>query len=186
VVGTPEVIDRLRAVLGDDTFAVRFEVEREVGRGGMGSVHRAIDRGTRQPVAIKLVHAASLQARFTLEAETLERLAHPAIVSYVGHGVMRDGGAYLAMTWLDGENLADRLARGALSIADTLAAGIRVAGALAHAHAEGIVHRDIKPSNVMLVDKDPRKAMLIDFGIAKDTAVAHGLTETGQLVGTPG
>ena len=179
-------IQRLRAVLGDDTFALRFTVEGEVGRGGMGSVHRAFERESKLPVAIKVLHATAHQARFALEAETLERLSHPAIVAYVGHGVTRDGDAYLAMAWIDGESLAERLARGPLSIADTLAAGIRIAGALAHAHAEGIVHRDIKPSNVMLVDKDPRRATLIDFGIAKDTASTQGLTETGQLVGTPG
>src|SRR5262249_12326374 len=98
----------------------------------------------------------------------------------------RSGEAYLAMAWLDGESLATRLLRGALSIEDTLAIGIRVAGALAHAHAHAIVHRDVKPSNVMLVDADAARATLIDFGIAKDTAVTHGLTETGQLIGTPG
>ena len=173
-------------MLGDDTFAIRFAIEDEVGRGGMGSVHRAIERESKQPVAIKILHATAHQARFVLEAETLERLAHPAIVAYVGHGVTRDGDAYLAMAWIDGESLAQRLDRGPLSIADTLAAGIRIAGALAHAHAAGIVHRDIKPSNVMLVDQDPRRATLIDFGIAKDTASTQNLTETGQLVGTPG
>ncbi len=179
-------IERLRAVLGDDTFAQRFAVEGEVGRGGMGSVHRAIDRDTQQPVAIKVLHASAQQARFVLEAETLERLSHPAIVAYVGHGVTREGDAYLAMAWLDGESLAERLERGPLSVNEAITMGARIASALSHAHAHGIVHRDIKPSNVMLVDKDPRRTTLIDFGIAKDTIVTHGLTETGQLVGTPG
>ena len=183
--GSP-TIERLRAVMGDDTFSIRFTVEGEIGRGGMGSVHRAVDRASQQPVAIKLLHASAQHARFVLEAETLERLSHPAIVPYIGHGVTRDGDAYLAMGWLEGESLAERLERGPLSIPDALAAGIRIASALAHAHAHGIVHRDIKPSNVMLVDKDPKQATLIDFGIAKDTQVTHGLTDTGQLVGTPG
>lgn len=184
--GSEATIERLRAVMGDDTFSIRFTVEGEIGRGGMGSVHRAIDRASQQPVAIKLLHASAQHARFVLEAETLERLSHPAIVPYIGHGVTRDGDAYLAMGWLEGESLAERLERGPLSLADALAAGIRIASALAHAHAAGIVHRDIKPSNVMLVDKDPKQATLIDFGIAKDTQVTHGLTDTGQLVGTPG
>jgi hypothetical protein len=183
---TDAVADGLRAVLADDTFARRFDVGDQVGEGGMGRVHRAIDRDSGAAVALKVLRDPGVEARFTLEAETLERMDHPAIVAYVGHGVTRSGEAYLAMAWLDGESLATRLSRGPLSIAETLAIGIRVAGALAHAHAHAIVHRDVKPSNVMLVDKDPARATLIDFGIAKDTAVTHGLTETGQLIGTPG
>ncbi|MGE0399817.1 MAG: protein kinase [Kofleriaceae bacterium] len=183
---TDAVADGLRAVLADDTFARRFDVGDKVGEGGMGRVHRAIDRESGAHVALKVLRDPGVEARFTLEAETLERMDHPAIVAYVGHGVTRSGEAYLAMAWLDGESLATRLVRGPLSIADTLAIGIRIAGALAHAHAHSIVHRDVKPSNVMLVDSQPARATLIDFGIAKDTAVTHGLTETGQLIGTPG
>ena len=183
---TDAVAEGLRAVLADDTFARRFDVGDLVGEGGMGRVHRATDRDSGGAVALKVLRDPGVEARFTLEAETLERMDHPAIVSYVGHGVTRSGEAYLAMAWLDGESLAARLARGPLSIEDTIAVGIRVAGALAHAHAHAIVHRDVKPSNVMLVDAQPARATLIDFGIAKDTAVTHGLTETGQLIGTPG
>ncbi len=178
--------DGLRAVLADDTFAKRFDVGDEIGQGGMGRVHRATDRESGNAIALKVLRDPGVEARFTLEAETLERMDHPAIVAYVGHGVTRSGEAYLAMAWLDGESLATRLLRGPLSIADTLAIGIRIAGALAHAHAHSIVHRDLKPSNVMLVGGEPARATLIDFGIAKDTAVTHGLTETGQLIGTPG
>ncbi|GEM_PF-3010916 len=178
--------DGLRAVLADDTFAKRFDVGDEIGQGGMGRVHRATDRESGTAIALKVLRDPGVEARFTLEAETLERMDHPAIVAYVGHGVTRSGEAYLAMAWLDGESLATRLLRGPLSIADTLAIGIRIAGALAHAHAHSIVHRDVKPSNVMLVGGETARATLIDFGIAKDTAVTHGLTETGQLIGTPG
>jgi predicted Ser/Thr protein kinase len=179
-------LERLRVVMSDDTFARRFDLQGEVGRGGMGSVHRAVDRSSGRPVAIKVLHTPGVESRFTLEAEMLERLDHSAIVSYMGHGVTGSGEAYLAMAWIEGESLAERLDRGALSIEDTLEIGSRVAGALAHAHGHDIVHRDVKPSNVMLVDGDPRKATLIDFGVAKDTATTHGLTETGQLIGTPG
>jgi len=181
-----DVPDSLRTVLADDTFAKRFDVREEVGRGGMGRVHRGIDRDSGRPVALKVLRDADVEARFTLEAEMLERMDHPAIVAYVGHGVTTTGDAYLAMAWLDGESLARRLDGGPLSIADTLAIGIRIASALAHAHDHAIVHRDLKPGNVMLVGGDTRRATLIDFGIAKDTAVSHGLTETGQLIGTPG
>lgn len=179
-------IARLREVLADDTFAARYEVLGEAGRGGMGTLHRANERGSARPVAIKVLHEPAHAERFTREAELLERLSHPAIVSYLGHGVTSDGSAYLAMAWLDGEDLAHRLDRGALSVPEAIAVGIRLAEALAHAHDLGIVHRDIKPSNVLLVDEEPRLATLLDFGIAKDTTRAEPLTATGQLVGTPG
>ncbi len=173
-------------MLADDTFAQRYELESEAGRGGMGLVHRAIERGSGRALAIKVLRTPGVESRFTLEAEMLERLEHPAIVAYVGHGVTGSGDAYLAMAWLEGTSLAARLDDGPLSIADTLAVGVRLASALVHAHGHEIVHRDLKPSNVMLVDGVAAQATLIDFGIAKDTAVTHGLTETGQLIGTPG
>ena len=179
-------IARLREVLADDTFAARYEVLGEAGRGGMGTLHRANERGSARPVAIKVLHEPAHADRFTREAELLERLSHPAIVSYLGHGVTSDGSAYLAMAWLDGEDLAHRLDRGALSVPEAIAVGVRLAEALAHAHDLGIVHRDIKPSNVLLVDEEPRLATLLDFGIAKDTTRGEPLTATGQLVGTPG
>jgi hypothetical protein len=172
--------------MADDTFAKRYDVGEQVGAGGMGRVHRATDRETGAAIALKVLRDPGVDERFTLEAEMLERMDHPAIVAYVGHGVTRSGEAYLAMAWLDGESLADRLRRGMLPVLDLVAIGARVAGAIAHAHAHAIVHRDIKPSNVVLVDGEPERATLIDFGIAKDTAVTHGLTRSGQLVGTPG
>ncbi|MEO8550122.1 MAG: serine/threonine-protein kinase, partial [Kofleriaceae bacterium] len=176
---------RLRQALGADSFADRYELGEETGRGGMGVVYRAVERDGGRPLAIKVLSAdVHDHARFNQEVAILERLLHPAIVGYVHHGVTPNGRAYLAMDWLDGESLAPRLRAGPLSIEAVVAIGVRVAEALAHAHAQGILHRDLKPSNVMLVGGDPKRATLIDFGIAKDVQ-ATTLTSTGQLVGTP-
>jgi len=186
-VGLPDAdVDRLRAVIGEDTFDRRFELVREAGQGGMGRVFEAIDRESGARVAVKLLARLADRARFAAEAEVLERLAHPAIVRYVRHGTTRDGDPYLAMEWLVGESLAQRLARGPLGVADACAVGEQLAAALAHAHAAGVVHRDVKPSNVILVGgaaSAAGDARLIDFGVAK---TERDLTSTGQLVGTPG
>jgi Protein kinase domain len=176
-------VDRLRAAIGEDTFDRRFELVREAGRGGMGRVFEAIDRESGARVAVKLLARLADGARFAAEAEVLERLAHPAIVRYVRHGTTGDGEPYLAMEWLVGEPLAQRLARGPLGVADACTVGERIAAALEHAHAAGVVHRDVKPSNVILVGGAVGDARLIDFGVAK---TERDLTATGQLVGTPG
>ena len=178
-----EDVGRLRAAIGEATFDQRFELVREAGRGGMGRVFEAIDRDGGARVAVKLLARLADGERFAAEVEVLERLAHPAIVKYVRHGVTRDGDPYLAMEWLIGESLAQRLARGPLGIAGACAVGERIAAALEHAHAANVVHRDVKPSNVILVGGAVDDARLIDFGVAKTD---RDLTSTGQLIGTPG
>src|SRR5690349_11080350 len=92
-------------------IADRFEVERHVGSGGMGVVYRTRDRHTDTLAAVKVMRAggAEAAARFAREANVLAGLSHPAIVGYVAHGDTGDGGLYLAMEWLDGEDLATRL-----------------------------------------------------------------------------
>ena len=178
-----EDVGRLRAAIGEDTFDQRFELVREAGSGGMGRVFEAIDREGGARVAVKLLARLADRERFAAEAEVLERLAHPAIVKYVRHGVTRDGEPYLAMEWLVGEALSQRLARGPLGVADACTVGERIAAALEHAHAANVVHRDVKPSNVILVGGAVDDARLIDFGVAKTD---RDLTSTGQLIGTPG
>src|SRR5262245_11557540 len=112
----------------------------------MGSVYRAHDRHAGQPVALKLLGLIDEGAdqRFVREARVLADLGHPAIVSYVAHGVLPTGVRWLAMEWLDGEDLARRLTRGPLAVGEALALARRVAAALAVAHRRGVVHRDIK------------------------------------------
>src|SRR5206468_8741951 len=112
-------------------------------------------------------------------------LRHPAVVRYVAHGATPAGDPYLAMEWLEGEDLADRLRREGLTPNDGVRLVARIAEALAVAHAHGVVHRDIKPSNIFLPERDIAKVKLLDFGIARLTA-SHRATRTGLVLGTPG
>ncbi|WP_437682582.1 serine/threonine-protein kinase [Sorangium sp. So ce131] len=154
----------------------------------MGTVYRAYDRVVGAPVALKIVRLRSaVQAeRFEREAALLAALVHPGIVRYIAHGSTPDGDRYLAMEWLEGEDLAARLARRVLPAGEGIALARRAADALAFAHARGVVHRDIKPSNLFLPGGDSERVTLVDFGIARASADAGRVTVTGGGVGTPG
>jgi len=165
----------------------RFEIERLASSGGMAAVYRAIDRTTGAPVALKVLHAdaARFAGHFARESYVLAELDHPGIVRYVAHGSTPAGELFLAMEWLEGEDLAQRCKRGPLPVADTVTLGMRIAQALGAAHARGVVHRDIKPSNLFLPDRDIARAKILDFGIARPQATRPA-TRTGILLGTPG
>ncbi|KFE64610.1 serine/threonine-protein kinase [Hyalangium minutum] len=181
--------------LGADTLAPgrllagRFLLESLAGRGGMGSVYRAKDTQTGQTVALKLLHpmqsADGLQ-RFSREAELLAELRHPSIVSHVAHGFLEQGHPFLAMEWLEGEDLANRLGRQPLSLSETLTLMRHAADALATAHRHGIVHRDLKPSNLFLRHGRPEEVVLLDFGLARRTVPSQALTGSHVVLGTPG
>lgn len=168
--------------------ADRFELVRRAGAGGMAAVWRARDRNSGEPVALKVLHSTSerLIARFEREADLLGELAHPHVVRFVSRGRTADGTAFFAMEWLEGEDLAQRLARKPLSKLEAVEVAGATAGALAVAHARGIVHRDVKPSNIFLVDGDAARAKVVDFGIARWTRSARALTMQGSALGTPG
>ncbi len=177
--------------VGSSVLDGRFSLESVAAGGGMAVVHRGRDLMTGKPVAIKIARDGSLDAtalqRFAQEVGVLQSLDHPAIVKLVGRGTMDDGGLakpYLAMEWLEGEELGRRLRRERLGLPEAVALGRTLASALETAHAAGIVHRDVKPGNVFLVDADPTKPKLLDFGIARVLASA-GSTQTGVTVGTP-
>ncbi|WP_224366033.1 serine/threonine-protein kinase [Hyalangium versicolor] len=170
-------------------LADRFRIQRLAGRGGMGSVYRAMDITSEHPVAVKLLNAATdseTAQRFTREAQLLSELRHPRIVSYVAHGVTEEGQPFLAMEWLEGEDLAHRLPRQPLSLSEALLLVRRSAEGLASAHAQGIVHRDIKPSNLFLRGGEVEDVVVLDFGLARLAAASQALTGSSMVLGTPG
>ncbi|HTJ43866.1 MAG TPA: protein kinase [Kofleriaceae bacterium] len=171
-------------MLPGEMVAERFELEALAQAGGMGAVYRARDRLNGERVAVKLLHEAGDGQRFLREAALLAELRHPAIVRHVAHGRTATGELYLAMEWLDGEDLAQRIARGPLSADDTIAIVRRIADALALLHDRGGLHRDLKPSNLFLEGGRADRAKLLDFGVARAAAV--GVTRTGTIMGTPG
>src|SRR5689334_3632767 len=130
-----------------ELIADRFEIEQPAGSGGMGVVYRAKDRQTGGVVALKILHGTGTDdaERFAREAQALAELRHPGIVKYISHGTTSSREHYLALEWLDGENLSVRLKRQRLSVADAITLGQRIAEALSAAHRRGIVHRDLKP-----------------------------------------
>lgn len=170
-----------------EVISGRFELEAVAGAGGMGTVWRSTDRSSGERVAVKLLppQPGWEGERLVREARVLAELHHPAIVRYVTHGTTDSGAPYLAMEWLDGENLADRLSRSSLSLEESLELAVRVADALAAAHALGVVHRDIKPSNLFLRSADVARVTVLDFGIARLAGATVAMTRTGMVLGTP-
>jgi len=154
------------ALKAGDVLAERYIVERLAGEGGMGAVYRGTDRLVGVAVAIKVMGRAVSASgdRFRDEVRFLSRLQHPAIVRYIAHGAATDGAAFLVMEWLEGEDLAQHLAKKKLDLGKSLLLACRAAEGLAVAHAEGIIHRDIKPSNLFLVGGDPGQLKVLDFG----------------------
>ncbi len=172
----------------DRIVADRFVIERLVGSGGMGEVFRAKDRLSGGLVALKVLYGSLAREaeRFKREAQILADITHPRIVRYVAHGVLEGGRPYLAMEWLEGEDLAERLERSGLTLHETLTLARRVAEALSALHDKGIVHRDIKPSNIFLPQKSVDQAKVLDLGVARLMRASRPSTRSGVMVGTPG
>jgi serine/threonine protein kinase/tetratricopeptide (TPR) repeat protein len=168
-------------------IAGRFRLQDVVASGGMGEVYRARDVVSHLQVCVKLLRADEDREgeRFIQEAKILSNLQHPAIVRYLGHGVV-GGDRYLVMEWLEGEDLARRLEREPPNLVDTIILLKQAAEALAYAHAHDVIHRDIKPHNLFLLDCKIDQLKVLDFGIAKMANAGRRLTRTGNLVGTPG
>jgi tetratricopeptide (TPR) repeat protein len=163
-----------------------YRVLRLLGRGSQAQVFLARRKGSRRPIALKVLAPQSDDdlARAEREVAIVRALAHPRIVRLLDAGRADDGRIYLALPRLHGETLAARVARGPLPVADVVAIGRQVADALAHAHALGIVHRDLKPSNIFLVDDEGLDARVLDFGLAGRVDASAPATP-GALLGTP-
>ena len=169
----------------------QYEVEKEIGRGGMGIVYKGRDRRLKRPVAIKLLppelaFRSEIRSRFLREAEMAAQLSHPHIVPIYSVDE-REGLVYFVMALIEGENLGTRIARqGPISAEETRRILREVGDALAYAHSQNTVHRDIKPDNILL-DSQTGRTMVTDFGIAR--ALSEGgeakLTATGIAIGTP-
>jgi tetratricopeptide (TPR) repeat protein len=170
-----------------DIIADRFLVRREAGHGGMGVVYQADDRLSGRTIALKVIDAddASLSERFGREGQVLATLRHPGIVAYIAHGSTPSGEKWLAMEWLDGDDLSRRLTRSRLTLFEAVSLSRRVADALGAAHHKGVVHRDVKPSNLFLPHGRIDEVKLLDFGIARIRTAAAGLTLVGAPIGTP-
>lgn len=165
----------------------RFELKAQAGAGGMGTVYQAIDLRTGALAAVKILAVRNISdvGRFDQEATLLQELSHPGIVRYVDHGLTLHGDPYIAMEWLEGETLDERLGRGKLAPAGVAHLAARVLDALAAAHEHNIVHRDIKPSNLFLAGWRLFDVRIIDFGVARRVEDPKRYTRRGSTVGTP-
>ncbi len=182
------------------TLDGRYFIERKIGEGGMGVVFAARHAIIERPLAIKVLKKevardTATVKRFVQEAKAASRIGHPNIVDVTDFGTTPDGLTYSVMEYVEGQTLSGAIKAGApfkLPRAMTIAA--QIARALGAAHAKGIVHRDLKPENVFVLNRDGRHdfVKIVDFGIAKVTAVEGGpaqdgprLTRAGAVFGTP-
>ena len=169
-------------------LADRYDIQEEIGSGGMGMVYRAIDRELNEQVAIKTLRAEMLREpglldRFKSEIRLARHISNKHVVRTHDIGE-RDGVYYLTMEYVEGITVRSLLdTRGRLAVAPTLAIASQLAQSLVAAHEQGVTHRDIKPQNLLLDANGVLKVM--DFGVARLRGVSTGVTEVGQLVGTP-
>ena len=164
----------------------KYRVLERIGRGGMGTVYRAIDETLQRDVAIKVLNAElndpSVARRFRAEAVTVARLSHPGIAT-IYELFEHDGQWLMVMEFVRGETFEALLARkGPLAANESAELCMQTLDALAHAHSLGVVHRDLKPANIMVTESGAVKIM--DFGIARVVGTEH-LTSAGFMMGTP-
>jgi serine/threonine-protein kinase len=166
----------------------RYRLLREVGQGGMAIVYRAVDETLKRDVAIKILHQhlasePESKARLEREAQSVAKLHHENILEIFDYSGPDSPSSYIVTEFIDGETLKDFLAARPIAYPEAAALiALEIGGALAHAHAAGIIHRDVKPENVMIRKDGVLK--LMDFGIAQVIDLQR-MTVTGQLLGSP-
>jgi TolB-like protein/predicted Ser/Thr protein kinase len=175
----------LPVIAKDKLIAGKYRIIEEIGHGGMGIVYKAEDLQLQRCVALKflpphLMDSPELRERFLIEARAAAALSHPniCVIHEVGESEERP---YIAMEYVEGETLRDKLKKGPLKTKEALAAAIQIAAGLADAHGKGIIHRDIKAANIMVTEKGQAKVM--DFGLAKLRG-GSSLTKSQTTLGT--
>ena len=163
-----------------------YRITEKLGEGAMGVVYKAEDTKLRRPAALKFLSNATvgqedLKARLIREAQAAASLDHPHICGVYGI-YEEDGLTFIAMAYIDGVSLADKIRQGPLALEEALSIAIQTGEGLQEAHEQGVVHRDIKPANIMLTRKGQVKIM--DFGLAH-LAGRSKLTKSGTTMGTP-
>jgi serine/threonine protein kinase len=184
-------LERLRAAVREpDLSGTRYRIDGVAGAGGMGTVYVVEDTELRRRVALKVIDLpdAGIEARLRREAQVLARLEHPGIVPVHDVGTLPDGRTFYTMKWVQGERLDRALAR-PVALAERLRTFLRIADAVAFAHAQGVLHRDLKPENVMVGAFG--EVLVLDWGLAKvlgDGLEPASARQTGEsaVLGTPG
>ncbi|MDQ5809944.1 MAG: protein kinase, partial [Actinomycetota bacterium] len=165
----------------------RYRIVQPLGNGGMAEVYLAHDDILDRDVALKVMSGRyagdeEFVERFKREAQSAAALSHPNIVSIFDRGAAEDGTYYIAMEYLPGGTLKDRITkRGAIPPRTAAAVALQIAGALCAAHERGVIHRDIKPHNILITESGDVK--VTDFGIAR-AASSSTMTRTGSILGT--
>ena len=184
--------------IGRDILDGQFQILQRIGKGGMGSVYKALQPAMNRMVAVKILHPKltsrkDLASRFRREARAMSHLAHPNTAKVFLYGELDDGSLYIVMEFLEGKNLNQTVrAEGPFTVQRALPIMVQVCGALEEAHRLGIVHRDLKPENIFLCQSGGLKDFpkVLDFGLAKVTEreMRPGsviLTQEGMVFGTP-
>ena len=176
------------------TMVGEYQIEGELGRGGMGTVYAARHPTIGKRVAIKVLALTFscnpvLVKRFIDEARAVNKIGHPNIIDVFSYGQLADGREYFVMEFLEGETMASWLAQGRPDFAEAQRLLMQVCEALEAAHREGVIHRDLKPENLWIARPKHGLAYIkvLDFGIAKliETEETKGTTKTGTIMGTP-
>jgi len=165
----------------------KYEIVKEVGRGGMAIIYKAIQKNLEREVALKVLpqhftHDEEYLSRFHRESQEVAKLSHPNIITIYDEGE-KNGTHFLAMEFLYGKDLQEKIKEnGKLSPEFVVSTSVKIADALDYLHSKGLVHRDIKSSNIFITDEG--RPVLMDFGIARTTGQTK-LTQAGTIMGTP-